>query len=255
MMDVLSSARIMVEFAGLRLEPDQIVDFLKREIQIKSVCQQLVYRQIVQLASQGRNLEVSSEEIQTAANQMRYEMRLERAADTLNWLSEQLITADDWEAGLRDRLLAQKLKEALFVDDVERVFAQSRLDFDQIDLYRLRVPYQTLSQELFYQIEENEISFYEAAHLYDIDEQRRLRCGYEGRLHRWEFEPEVAAAVFGEPVGQLLGPFAVGQGYDLLMTANLLPGELTDETRRTILDQLFNEWLDSELNYLIHNQS
>ena len=164
------------------------------------------------------------------------------------------MTVEDWEMGLRDRLLTQKLKEALFARDVERVFAESRLDFDRVDLYRLRVPYQPLCQELFYQIEEGEISFYEAAHLYNIDEQRRLRCGYEGRLQRWNFEPEVAATIFGEAPGHVLGPFASAQGYDLLMSANFLFSELNDETRNTILDRLFQEWLESELNYLIHHQ-
>lgn len=252
---MLSFSGSMVEFAGTLLEPDQIVDFLKREIQLKAVCQQITHQQIIRMAAQERELTVSPEEIQAAANQVRYELRLERATDTLNWLSDQMLTVEDWEEGLRDRLLAQKLKESLFAQDVERVFAQSRLDFDEIDLYRLRVPYQALSQELFYRIEEGEMSFYEAAHLYDIDEQRRLRCGYEGRLHRWDFEPAIAAAVFGGTIGQVIGPFSLAQSYDLLMVANLLPGELNQVTRQTILNQLFDEWLESELNYRIHHRN
>lgn len=254
MLDISLIPQTMVEFAGVRLEPERIVGFLRQEMQLRPICQQMVYRQIIHLAAQERNLEVSPDEIQDAANQLRYSLRIERAADTLNWLSEQMMTVEDWEMGLRDRLLTQKLKESLFARDVERVFAESRLDFDRVDLYRLRVPYQPLCQELFYQIEEGEISFYEAAHLYDVDEQRRLRCGYEGRLHRWNFAPEVAAAIFGEAPGQVLGPFASNQGYDLLMSTHFLFAELNDETRNTILDRLFHEWLEGELNYLLHSQ-
>jgi hypothetical protein len=38
---------------------------------------------------------------------------LERAADTLAWLADQMISPDDWEAGIRDRLLAQNLAKSL----------------------------------------------------------------------------------------------------------------------------------------------
>ncbi len=254
-MDTLSCFKSMVEFAGISIAPEQIVDFLRQEVQLKATCQQIMYQQIVATSAQEHNLNVSAEEIQAAANQVRYQQRLERAADTLNWLSENLMTVEDWEAGLRDRLLTQKLKETLFVSEVERLFAQSRLDYEQVDLYRLRVPYQSLSQELFYQIEEGEISFYEAAHLYDVDEQRRLRCGYEGRLHRWQFDPDTAAAIFGTIPGQILEPRAVREGFDLLMVSEFIPAALTDEIRNSILNSLFEEWLASEFNYFIHNRS
>jgi hypothetical protein len=245
----------MTEFAGISLASGEIVEFLKQELQIQTVCQQILYQQIVNKAARERDLEITPPEIQAEADRVRYERRLESAARTQEWLTEQLATPADWETGIYHRLLTQKLKEALFAQEVERVFIQSRLDFEQISLYRIRVPYHPLAQELFYQIEENEISFYEAAHLYDIDEQRRLRCGYDGRLHRWDFEPDIAATLFGAAMRQVLGPFSINPGYDLLMIEEFLPAELTPETHHVIIERLFQEWLDSELNYFMHNQS
>ncbi|NEQ26405.1 MAG: peptidylprolyl isomerase [Microcoleus sp. SIO2G3] len=245
----------MVDFAGISLAPEEIVEFLRQNLQLRSVCQQMIYQQIIEQAAIDRNLEVTPSEIQAEADRTRYEMRLESVTKTLEWLSEQLMTAEDWEAGIGDRLLAQKLRDTLFSQEVERVFVQSRLDFEQISLYRIRVPYQPLAQELFYEIEESEISFYEAAHLYDIDEQRRLRCGFDGRLHRWDLEPDLAAQLFGASIGEVLGPFAIDRSYDLLMVSEFLPAELTTETRNIILERLFQEWLESELNYFIHNQN
>jgi parvulin-like peptidyl-prolyl isomerase len=245
----------MVEFAGFNLEPDDIVDFLRQNLRLRSLCQEIVEQRLLVRTAHERNLQVTASEIQEDANRMRYELRLESADRTLEWLNEQLSTVEDWEIGIRDRLLAKKLQNALFTDDIERVFVQSRLDFEQILLYRIRVPYQPLAQELYYQIEEAEISFYEAAHLYDMDEQRRLRCGYDGRLHRWDFEPDVAAALFGSSVGAVLGPFPVSQGYDLLMVSDFIPAELTDETRDLILERMSREWLESELNYWTHNHN
>lgn len=244
----------MVDFAGISLSAAEIVEFLKQNLQLRSICQQMIDRRIVKQAAIDRNLEITSSEIQAEADRIRYELRLESVTRTIEWLSEQLISSEDWEAGICDRLLSQKLRDALFSPEVERVFVQSRLDFEQISLYRIRVPYRPLAQELFYQIEESEISFYEAAHLYDIDEQRRLRCGFDGRLHRWNFEPDIAAQLFGASIGEVLGPFAIDRSYDLLMVSEFLPAALTPETRNLILERLFQEWLESEFNYFIHTQ-
>jgi hypothetical protein len=93
---------------------------------------------------------------------------LEKASETLAWLAEQMITPEDWEAGICERLLSKKLAEYLFAKEVEKFFAQNQLIFQQVLLYKITVLDESLLKKLFYQIEEREISFYEAAHLYDM---------------------------------------------------------------------------------------
>lgn len=243
----------MINFSGVSLQFETIVDFLKQEVHLKDICQRILTCQIIEQAAQERQIVVTPEEIQAEADQQRRQRRLESASATFAWLNEQLITPEDWEAGIRSHLLTQKLARSLFEHEVERYFAEHRLDFEQVSLYKLTVPYRQLSQELFYQIEENEISFYEAAHLYDIDERRRLQCGYEGRFYRWSLKPEVAAIVFGAKLREVLGPLQNEQGFDLLMVEEITTAELTPETQQQIIDRLFDEWLDSELNYFLHN--
>ncbi|WP_446877503.1 peptidylprolyl isomerase [Phormidesmis sp. 146-33] len=204
--------------------------------------------------AQERGIIITSEEIQAEADRQRRENRLERAIDTLNWLREQLISAEDWETGICNQQLSQKLAESLFHSEAERFFAQNRLDFEQVALYQIIVPYHTLAQELFYQIEEAEISFYEAAHLYDIDEQRRRQCGFEGVLYRGNLQPELAAVVFGANAGEVVRPVQTDRGYHLLMVEEFVSAQLTPETHQEIVQRLFQEWLESELSYL-HNQA
>lgn len=243
----------MVMFANLSIEPEAIVDFLKHEVHLKDICQRIAQQHIVHQAAQERGIVVTPEEIQQEADRQRYQRQLESASATFAWLEEQLITPDDWESGIREQLLSRKLATALFEGEVEKYFAEHRLDFEQVVLYRIRVPYQQLAQELFYQIEEGEISFFEAAHLYDTDESRRFQCGYEGKIYRWSLQPTIAALVFGARIGELIGPLANEQHYDLLRVEELITAELTPETRKDIIDRLFQEWLSRELNYLIHN--
>ena len=73
-------------------------------------------------------------------------------------------------------------------------------------LYQIIVNDEKLAQEIFYQLEEQEISFYEAAHIYNIDEKRREQCGFEGKLDRWNLNPEIAAIIFSARLGEIIKP-------------------------------------------------
>ncbi len=246
----------MIDFYGIPIELEEIVDFLKREMLLKEISQKILSEKIIEKATAERNIIVTAEEIKTEADSIRYGKRLEKASDTLAWLADQMVTADEWETGIRARLMAQKLAEHLFDKEVEKYFAQNRLDFDQFVLYQIVVPYEQLAQEIFYQIEEEEISFYQAAHLYDIDERRRYLCGYEGKVHRWSFKPDIAAVIFRipVPVGEILGPFKTEQGYHLFRIEEFIQAELTPLWRLEIINRLSKEWLEGEFNYMLHHQ-
>ncbi|EDX76591.1 PPIC-type PPIASE domain protein [Coleofasciculus chthonoplastes PCC 7420] len=240
---------------GASVESEEIVEFLKQDIQYKKVCHQIWSQRVIERATQERGIVVTPEEIQAEADKQRQAMHLEKAADTLAWLADQRITPDDWEAGIRLRLLTQKLADCLFGNEVEKFFTQNRLDYEQILLYQLILASEPLARELFYEIEEGEISFYEAAHLYDIDPERKRRCGYEGKVYRWRLKPEMASAVFAAPIGEVVGPIKTDLGYHLLRAEEFIPAQLTPERSQEILNRLFGQWLESEVNYLIHSES
>lgn len=246
--DRMQDSRIYVN--GMPVEPQEVINYLKYELSLKEFCHKVLYQQIISGTAQERGIVVSSEEIQAEADRVRHELHLEKASDTINWLSGNILTADEWEVSIRDRLLSQKLKEALFSQDVESFFIQNRLDFDRVILYQIIVPYEQVAHELFYQIEESEISFFEAAHLYDLDPNRRYRCGYEGTVYRWSLEPAVAAVIFAANPGQIVHPIQTAQGFHLFLVEEFIPTHLTSDIRQEILQRLFQEWLTGELNYL-----
>nr|WP_254175184.1 peptidylprolyl isomerase [Planktothrix pseudagardhii] len=243
----------MVQLSKDLLDNEEIISFLKRNLEFKEVYQKILSQKVINQVAEERGIIVTAEEIQNQANQQRYAKRLEKAADTLAWLADQMITSDDWEAGIREHLLAQKLAESLFTKDVEKYFIQNRLNFEQVSLYQIIVPYERLARELFYQIEEEEISFYHAAHLYDIEPGRRERCGYEGQLYRWGLKADFAAIVFAATPGEILSPVKTDQGYHLILVEEFIQAELTIERTQEIIQKLFKDWLASELNYRLYN--
>lgn len=242
-----------INFLGVSIEALDVIAALKYRIELKGVCQQILEQKVIEQAAQERGITVLEEDIQLEADRMRRELHLERASDTMAWLTGQLLTPEEWEASIHNRLLRKKLQEDLFAQEVERNFVQNQLNFEQAILYQIIVPYSPLAQEIYYQIEEAEISFYEAAHLYNLETKQRYHCGYIGAVHRWSLHPDLAAQVFSASPGSVLGPIQIENNHYLIKVDEFIPAELTEENRQTILSQLFKEWLDAEVNYLIHH--
>lgn len=233
----------MIEFNGEIITPREVVTYLKKTLQIKEVCNNVLYQKIINTAAQERDIKITEEEIQIEADRLRYEKRLVKASDTITWLVDQLVLSEDWEAGILDSLLSKKLAVSLFAKNVEKYFLENQLDYDQVLLYQIVVSNKQLAQEICYQIEEGEISFYEAAHIYDIDQRRRNHCGYEGKFYRWSLKPDVAAVVFNTTPGDLIGPLIIDKVNYILMVKEFIPAELTDERREEIINKMFKEWL------------
>jgi parvulin-like peptidyl-prolyl isomerase len=240
----------MIDFADMGIQLESVVDLLKRDLTFHTICRQLAYQKIICANAQERGIEVTDSEIQTEADRMRRELHLESVQKTQEWLQERMITADEWEDSIRNRLISQKLADAMFGEVAIHQFNQRKLDYERISLYKIVVSDVSLAQELVYQIEEKEISFFEAAHDYDNNPQRRHCCGYEGEISRWTLLPDIAASVFAAPVQTVIGPLSIGEDYGLFFVDEFIEPELTEEIHRTICDRLFHEWLDSELKRL-----
>ncbi|BAY26295.1 hypothetical protein NIES2100_61090 [Calothrix sp. NIES-2100] len=241
-----------MDLSKLVVEPEEIVNFLKSEMNFKQVYQNVLFKRLINYTAQEQGIIVTPEEIEAEANRQRREKHLEKASDTLAWLADQLVSPDDWEIGIRDRLLSKKLAEAMFAKNVSTFFIENYLEFEQVSLYQIIVESEKLAQEIYYQIEEDEISFYEAAHIYDIDIQRRQKCGYEGNIYRFALEPDIAAAVFSTSPEELIGPLKSEQGYHIFIVDEFIPAKLTPERYQEILDNIFKNWLTKELEYMVN---
>ncbi|MBD2363936.1 peptidylprolyl isomerase [Anabaena minutissima FACHB-250] len=230
------------------ITPEEVVNALKKEMNLKDIHQKILFNKVIWQVAEERGVTVTAAEIEAEANRQRREKHLEKAADTMAWLQDELVTTNDWEMGICDRLLSQKLANILFAEEAEAFFHKNQLEFEQVILYQIIVDSEKLAQEIYYQIEDREISFYEAAHLYDIDILRKQKCGYEGNLYRFNLPKDIAAVVFRSQPQQLIGPLKTEYGYHLLIVAEFLPAELTGEKYQEILNNMFQKWLLVELN-------
>ncbi len=231
---------------------EQAVNYLQERLDYRQLSEQWLHVQILRQAAIDRAITISEDAIQAEGDRQRRELRLERADQTLAWLDSEQTTPEQWERGITDRLLRTAMAEHLFSDDLERVFIENRLNYDQRSLYRFEVADKAVAQELFFEIEDGEISFFEAAHEYDVLEARRDRCGFEGLVNRFELPNAQAEAVFNAIPPQVLPPIETESGFVLLWVDRVIPATLTDDIRKAILETLLEQWLAAERVHWIH---
>ena len=230
----------------------EAVEYLQECLTYRMMSEQWLSVQILRQAAIDYDIHVPEQTIQEEGDRQRHELRLERADETLAWLESEQVTPDQWEQGIKDKLLRSLMAEHLFAEQVDRVFAENRLNYDRRAVYCLDVADAAIAQELFYQIEDGEISFFEAAYLYLEDPEQRDRCGFEGLLHRWELPKAYATAIFEVQTQQVLSPIETETGFVLFWVGRIIPAMLTPEIRTKILNESLDQWLAAELIRWVH---
>jgi parvulin-like peptidyl-prolyl isomerase len=110
-----------------------------------------------------------------------------------------------------------------------------------------------LAIELFYGIQEGEMSFYEVAHQYIQDTELRRKGGYRGIVRRKELKPEISAAVFAAKPPQVLKPIVTSSGVNLILVKEIIQPELDDKLSSQIMFNLFDEWLKQQIEQVEFN--
>jgi parvulin-like peptidyl-prolyl isomerase len=225
----------------------EIIYQLKLSGQISAVLEGIAKRNAIRSAAKSLEIEVSEEELQLGANQIRASSQLNRSSDTWTWLQQNRLTLDDFEEMISQTVLSNKLALHLFSEKVEAIFAERQIDYLQAVLYEVTLDDEDLALELYYAIEEGELSFYEMARKYSSDRELGRKVGYRGLVNRMDLEAEVRAVVFASTPPQLLKPILSKKGTHLIQLEEIVQPQLTPILYQQILSDLFLEWLDLQV--------
>jgi putative peptide maturation system protein len=201
---------------------------------------------LIQQGAHQRDIKVSDEELQQAADNYRMQNDLHDAETTEDWLQAQKLSYEDWESLLESQVKEAKLREALTAASVEQRFTEQRLTLDKAAISRLVLAEEGVARELRAQIVEDGADFHALAREYSTHANTRPAGGYAGLISRTDMEPALEAAVFGSQPGKVVGPIKTDDGWELVKVERLALAELDDEMRETLKTKLFNEWLSEQ---------
>lgn len=231
----------------LTISGSDIIHSLKLSSQVPGLVEAIASQKIVAEVAERSGITVTPEEIQQEGDQLRLAKKLVKAQDTFTWLEKNYLSVNEFEESVHNKILSKKLANSLFNSEVERFFYQHQLDYVAAITYEIIFDDKDLALEMFYAMEEGEISFPEIARLYIPEPELRSTYGYQGRRHRKDFRPEIAAAVFAATPPQILKPIATSKGVYLIWVEEISQPQLDESLREKIITELFTDWLKQQI--------
>jgi parvulin-like peptidyl-prolyl isomerase len=232
---------------AITISREDILHQVKLSCKIPSLIEEIVTRKIIASAAAEAGIKVETEELQKAADSIRIMGKLKSADDTWAWLQKHGLSLDDFEELIYTNIISEKLAQHLFADKVEPFFVEHQLDYAGVVMYEVVLDDEDLAMELFYGIQEGEMSFYEVAHQYIQDTELRRKGGYQGIVSRKELKPDISPAVFAAKPPQVLKPIVTSKGVHLIFLEEIIQPELNNKLRYQILSDLFAEWLKKQI--------
>ena len=234
----------------LKISNEDIIYHLKISCQIPSLLEAIATRKVITETSQKVGITVETTELQQSADSLRLANRLIKAEETWEWLQKHYLSLDNFEEIAHLNILSTKLAHHLFADKVEPFFYAHQLNYSAAVTYEVILDDEDLALEIFYALQEGEISFPEIARQYIQNPEIRRAGGYQGIRKRSDFRPEIASLVFAANPPQILKPVITPKGAHIIIVEEIIEPELNEQMRVQILGDLFTNWLKDQVNKL-----
>ncbi|MTJ11212.1 peptidylprolyl isomerase [Anabaena sp. UHCC 0187] len=234
----------------IKVSKEDIIYHIKISCQIPSLLEAIATRKIITETAEKEGIVIEIAELQQSADNLRLANNLIKAEDTWAWLQKHYLSLDNFEEIAHLNLVSAKLAHHLFADKVEPFFYAHQLDYSAAVTYEVILDDEDLSLEIFYALQEGEISFQEVARQYIQNPEIRRAGGYQGIRKRSDFRPEIASAVFASHPPEVLKPIITPKGAHLIIVEEIIEPQLNDPTRVVILSDLFTNWLKEKISKL-----
>lgn len=189
---------------------------------------------------------VGDRELQNHGDEFRWKQKLLTSKATLDWLSQQAITLEDWTEGLRMECLTQALKEHLFGEQVDAHYLSNREHYRRVALSQILLSDQVTATRIYQQLQDNPVQFCALALQYSQSSKAQETGGYEGIRYCVELAPEIQQAIADQEDCTILEPVQTALGYHVLKIEAWIPTVLDQALRQDIFTHLFKNWLQAQ---------
>lgn len=145
-------------------------------------------------------------------------------------------------------------RQASFTLQLEEHFSRTKRQRDRIIYSMLRCRDQARVQELSLAIREGEIDFSTAAIRYS-EGPESAQGGRIGPIPPTAGHPELNQRLEIANEGDLIGPFPVGDQHVLLRLDTRLTTRLDDSTQPQLLEELYQDWMQRQVDALMQGHS
>lgn len=191
-------------------------------------------------------IECTPEAAEKARQQFYQQQQIASEEQLQAWRQKQGMTAEHLEAlMLRDAKL-DKFVEETWGSKVESYFLQSKGQLDRVIYSLIRTKDGGIIQELYFRLQEGESTFSELAQQYSEGAEAQTG-GLVGPVELNVPHQKIAQILTASQSGQLHPPTPIGDWWVLLRLEKYQSAQLDEPTRRRLLLDLFQKWLEEQM--------
>jgi peptidylprolyl isomerase len=224
---------------------DDFVKILKLTGRYEGLMEDVLKDKLTVHAARRLGIQISDDDLQERADQLRRVWGLHRAADTNRWLDARGLTLEDLEQFVSEMIYHEKMMEKVADDAaIEEYFNLNLPKFDSIEVSHILVDSEGTARELFAILEDDPESFADMAREHSLADTRD-EGGYIGKVMRGSLQSDIESKVFNADEGDLLGPFpSPDENHFEIFTVNAkTTAKLDDETRDEVRRIVRDEWI------------
>jgi parvulin-like peptidyl-prolyl isomerase len=156
-----------------------------------------------------------------------------------------------WQAELPARI--ERHCHDHFLHRAEQRYLARKNQLDQVIYSLLRVEDASLARELYLRIAEGEADFAELAATYAKGPERSTR-GVVGPVPLLQAHPSLAELLRTSRPGQLHPPLQIDRWWLVVRLETLRSASFDDEMQRRMVRELFEEWVDEEVQQMLRQE-
>ncbi len=226
----------------------EIIAYLRRSCKFAEIAAETERESLILAHCERLDIKVTDEEWQAAGDAFRMKHKLLGIAATQDWLSQQRIDLEDWSQGVKNLLLAKKLKEHLFGAAIDGQYLSNRNNYRRVALSQILVVELTEALKIAQALREENASFCALALEYSKGKHSQENGGFMGIRFLTELMPEITQAIAEAKENEVIGPIHTKIGYHILRVEKWFPTHLSELVREQILESLFQAWLQEQSN-------
>ena len=227
------------------ISSDDFIKLLKFTGQFETLLEDIVKDKLIVHSARKQGIDITAEEIQERADQLRRVRGLHRAVDMNKYLDSTGLTLDDFEQYVTEMILHERILEQIVSDEaVDEYYNLNSPKFDGIEVSHIVLDSEGKAREIMAILEDDPESFEDMAREHSIADTRE-EGGYIGKVLRGALQTEVESKVFNASEGDLLGPFPSGDEpyYEIFTVNSKVPSTLNEETSEEVRRIIKDEWI------------
>ncbi|MBE9222141.1 peptidylprolyl isomerase [Cyanobacterium stanieri LEGE 03274] len=162
------------------------------------------------------------------------------------WLERNYLTPEDLENRVLRGIKLDKFKEKTFGPQLESYYLRRKRELDRVIYSLIRTTNVGQAQELFFRIQDDGQDFATLAREFSQGSEAKTG-GVVGPVELTVPHPQIAQLLMTAQQGKVLAPVRIGEWVVILRLERYIPAQLDMNTARRLMEELFNNWLNKEI--------